>query len=202
MLKRIPGGKIAQGRPHCRWQCWWGSGSVLRPWCCRQGVLRQYRSLHVSRCLPILNGPAHFRFPLSSFLWSIFSPPRWVILLVETAKKEIISYSQSYIILATTESRAINTPPITLTHPTNHAQARDRDGMTCLHHALSLPDPSPAASAWIAAALALPDAAELHKIALSDITSGSATISAHVTALELYRGDVNAAQVMLIACQA
>jgi hypothetical protein len=90
--------------------------------------------------------------------------------------------------------------PIPTCTATHAAQARDRDRWTCLHHALSLPDPSPAAAAWIDAALALPGVALLRETALRDIASVPAVMPA--TALELHRGDTNAAQVMLIACQA
>ena len=74
-------------------------------------------------------------------------------------------------------------------------QARDNDGWTCLHYALSLPDPSPAAAAWIAAALELQGVASLRETALRDIASAPAATAA--TALELYRGNTDAAQVML-----
>jgi hypothetical protein len=68
---------------------------------------------------------------------------------------------------------------------------RDRNGWTCLHHALSLPDPSPAAAAWITAALALPGIAALREEALRDLAS----VEAEAVALELFRGDAGAAQV-------
>ncbi len=68
---------------------------------------------------------------------------------------------------------------------------RDFSGWTCLDHALSLPDPSPAAAAWIAAALALPGTAALREEALRDL----ATVEAEPVALELFRGSAGAAQV-------
>ncbi len=71
-------------------------------------------------------------------------------------------------------------------------QARDRDGWTCLHHALSLPDQSPATTAWIAMALALPSAAALRETALRDLASHAA----EAVPLELFRGAGGAAQVM------
>jgi hypothetical protein len=81
-------------------------------------------------------------------------------------------------------------------------QAHNHDGLTSLHHALSLYDPSPTAAAWISAALSLPGIAKLRDIVLHDISSGPAAMNADETALELYRGDSNAAKVMLIVCQA
>ena len=69
-------------------------------------------------------------------------------------------------------------------------QTRDRDGWTCLHHYLSLPDPSPAAAAWIAAALALPGVAALREAALRELASAAPSAE-----LELFRGDTDAAQV-------
>ncbi len=68
---------------------------------------------------------------------------------------------------------------------------RDFSGWTCLHYALSLPDPSPAAAAWIAAALALPGIAALREEALRDLAS----VEAEPVALELFRGSTGAAQV-------
>ncbi len=87
-------------------------------------------------------------------------------------------------------------------NPPHVAQAQDRDGWTCLHHALSLPNPSPAAAAWISAALALPGAGALHNMALRDIASGPTSMTVNATSLQLFQGDTNAAQVMVISCQA
>jgi hypothetical protein len=75
---------------------------------------------------------------------------------------------------------------------------RYSNGWTCLHHALSLPDPSPAAAAWIAAALALPGIAALREEALRDLASCPAEPSLEAEALTLFRGDAGAAQVRLV----
>ncbi len=80
-------------------------------------------------------------------------------------------------------------------------QARDNSGWTCLHHALSLPGPSPAAAAWINATLALPGVAALREAALCDLDSDAAAVSAEAGLLELFRGDADAAQVMSAACK-
>jgi hypothetical protein len=72
---------------------------------------------------------------------------------------------------------------------------RDRNGWTCLHHALNLPDPSPAAVAWIDAALALPGIAALREEALRDLASCPAEPLVEAEALKLFRGDAGAAQV-------
>jgi hypothetical protein len=71
-----------------------------------------------------------------------------------------------------------------------------------MHHALSLPDPSPAAAAWIATAVALPGVAALRETTLRDIASDPAAMSVGVSALKLHRGDDNAAQVMHFSWQA
>ncbi len=79
---------------------------------------------------------------------------------------------------------------------------RDRNGWTCLHHALSLPDPSPAAAAWITAALALPGIAQaaLWEEALRDLDSRPAepSVEAEELRLKLFRGEAGAAQVGLV----
>ena len=77
---------------------------------------------------------------------------------------------------------------------------RDRNGWTCLHHALSLPDPGPATVAWIAAALSLPGVAALREAALCDLASDPAVMSTDAAAaqhsrLELFRGNEDAALV-------
>jgi hypothetical protein len=79
-------------------------------------------------------------------------------------------------------------------------QARDRNGWTCLHHALSLPNPGPATVAWIAAALSLPGVAALQEAALRDLSEDLAVMSAKAAGeqhsrLELFRGDEDAALV-------
>ncbi len=83
------------------------------------------------------------------------------------------------------------------------AQAQDRYGWTCLHHALSLSNPGPATAAWIAAALALPGVAVLREAALRDLASASAAILAEAEALdsrlELFRGDEDEALVKELA---
>ena len=67
-----------------------------------------------------------------------------------------------------------------------------------MHHALSPPGPSPAASAWIDANLAIPGVAALREAALGDLDSDAAALSAEAAAglLELFRGDADAAQVL------
>jgi hypothetical protein len=77
-------------------------------------------------------------------------------------------------------------------------QVRDRNGWTCLHHALSLSNPSPAAAAWIAAALALPGVAALRETAILDLAaSASAGALARAdAALEPFRGAEDAAKVI------
>jgi hypothetical protein len=78
---------------------------------------------------------------------------------------------------------------------TESTQAQDRNGWTCLHHALSLPDPGPDAAAWIATALDLPGVAVLREpeAALCDHASEQAAMLAEAEALdfrlELFRGD-------------
>ncbi len=72
---------------------------------------------------------------------------------------------------------------------------RDCNGWTCLHHALSLPDPSSAAAAWITTALALPGVLALREEALHDLASCPAEKLAEAVALELVRGDAGAVQV-------
>ncbi len=73
-------------------------------------------------------------------------------------------------------------------------QARDREGWTCLHLALSLSNQSPSASTWIATALDLPGIAELRETALRDLASHAA----EALPLELFRGVEGSAQVMLM----
>jgi hypothetical protein len=72
----------------------------------------------------------------------------------------------------------------------------DRSGWTCLHYALSLPNPSPAAAAWITAALALPGIAELQEAALLDLASDPSATPVEAAPLELWRGVDDAAKVM------
>jgi hypothetical protein len=78
-----------------------------------------------------------------------------------------------------------------------HAQARDSTGWTCLHHALSLPDPSPAATAWITTALALQGVAEMREDALHDVALDPAALKKGEANLQLFRGEENAAQVFV-----
>ncbi len=78
-------------------------------------------------------------------------------------------------------------------------QVRDRNGYTCLHHALSLPDPSPDAADWIAAALALPGVAALREPALHELASDPAAMSLEAAPFELFRGKGDAAQVIFFA---
>jgi hypothetical protein len=83
--------------------------------------------------------------------------------------------------------------------PPPYLQARDSSGWTCLHHALSLQGPSPAAAAWINATFAVPGVAALREAALGDLDSDVAAVSAEAELLELFRGDADAAQVMSAA---
>ncbi len=79
-----------------------------------------------------------------------------------------------------------------------HPQTRDRCGWTCLHYALSLLNPSPAAASWISATLALPGVAVLQKTALSELASNPTVMykSQEAVLLELFRGDEEAAKVL------
>jgi hypothetical protein len=73
----------------------------------------------------------------------------------------------------------------TLSHKVVHPQVRDCDGWTCMHHALSLPVPSPAALAWIQAALALPAGPALGDSVRRDLASAAS----RGTRLERFRGE-------------
>jgi hypothetical protein len=72
---------------------------------------------------------------------------------------------------------------------------RDCSGWTCLHHALSMPYQSPASTAWIVTALALPGVAALREAALSDLASTAADTRAEAAPLALFRGKADGAQV-------
>jgi hypothetical protein len=72
---------------------------------------------------------------------------------------------------------------------------RDRVGWTCLHHALSLKDPSPSAAAWIATALTLPSGAMLLETALQDLADA---VEVEVGMLEHFRGNEDALQVIVV----